>query len=90
MLFNLYINDLVEQISSPGLGVDIGSEKLAILLYADDVVILAESEEDFQRILDVLSQWCNKNELFVNPEKSKVVHFRPKSVSSNEKAMNRN
>ena len=42
MLFNLYINDLVAQISSPGLGVDIDNKKLAILMYADDVVILGE------------------------------------------------
>ena len=86
MLFNLYINDLVAQISSLGLGVDIDNEKLAILMYADDVVILGESEEDLKRILDVLNQWCNENELFINQEKSKVVHFRPKSVSRSSKA----
>ena len=51
-------------------------------MHADDVVILGESEEDLKRILDVLSQWGNGNELFVNPEKkSKVAHFKPKSTS---------
>ena len=82
----MYINDLVAQISSLGLGVDIDNERLAILMYADDVVILGESEEDLKRILDVLNQWCNENELFINPEKSKVVHFRPKSLSMSSKA----
>ena len=86
MLFYLYIFDLVAQISSRGLEVDIDDIKLAILMYADDVVILGESEEDLKTILDVLNQWCNENELFVNPEKSKVVHFRPKSVSMSSKA----
>ena len=38
-----------------------------------------------KRILDVLNQWCNENELFINPEKSKVVHFRPKSMSRSSK-----
>ena len=49
MLFNLYINDLVAVISSLGLGVDIDNEKLAILMYADDVVILGESGERFEK-----------------------------------------
>ena len=69
-----------------GLGFDIDNEKLAILMYADDVVILGESEEGLKRILDVLNQWCNENELFINPEKSKVVQFRPKSMSRSSKA----
>ena len=54
MLFNLYISDLVAQISSLGLGVDINNEKLAILMYADDVVILGESEEDFRCVKRVV------------------------------------
>ena len=32
--------------------------KLCVLLYADDTVIMAESEEDLQRALDALSQYC--------------------------------
>ena len=49
------------------------------------MVILSESEEDLQRILDLLNQWCNENGLFVNQEKSKIVHFRLKSVSQSNK-----
>ena len=33
------------------LGIDIGGKKLSILLYADDIVLMSESEENLQKIL---------------------------------------
>ena len=38
-----------------GLGVDFGGQRLAILLYADDVVLLANSPEDLQKLLDAVA-----------------------------------
>ena len=55
-------------------------KKICILLYADDVVFLAENEKDLQTLLDALNVWCHKNDLIVNCDKSKVVHFRTQSV----------
>ena len=48
-----------------------------MLLYADDVVLLAESEFELQKQLDVLYNWCTKWQLEINYEKSNIVHFRP-------------
>ena len=75
LLFNLFINDLVEAINSLGVGVDIGQEKVSVLLYADDLVLLAETEADLQKLLDTLSNWCTRNHIKVNEDKSNVVHF---------------
>ncbi len=47
--FSIYINDLAEGVKSLNLGVPFDSEQLNILLYADDIVILAETEENLQR-----------------------------------------
>ena len=80
-LFNMFINSLVTEIHALGIGLDIDGEKVAILLYADDVVLLAENEHDLQMLLDVLSSWCVRNSMTVNIDKSKVVHFRNKSVN---------
>ena len=80
LLFNLYINDLVNDISSLGLGVDIGGKNVSILLYADDVVILAENEQNLQALLDILKNWCDQNKMTVNLEKSKAVQFRNQST----------
>ena len=57
-------------------GVKLYNEEICVLLYADDVVSLCENESDLQKILDVLSIWCNTNDLVVNLDKSKIVHFR--------------
>ena len=84
ILFSLYINDLAQEIKQLDCGVNIGDCKLSLLLYADDIVMLAESETDLQAILTCLSEWCIKWELLVNQKKSQVVHFRPQAMPKTE------
>ena len=43
ILFNIHINDLIQKIADLRIGVQIGEERIGILAYADDVVLLAES-----------------------------------------------
>ena len=76
LLFNLFINDLVDTINSTNIGIDIDGESVAALLYADDLVLLATWEQDLQIILNVLNDWCDKNRMTINENKSNVVHFR--------------
>ena len=56
MLFNVYINDLACKINSLGLGVDIGFDKIAALLYADVLVLISESENDLLLMLNKLQK----------------------------------
>ena len=49
--------------------------KLFTLLYADDTIVLAQSESELQLALDALSQYCKKWFLHVNTSKTKVVVF---------------
>ncbi len=44
-------------------------------LYADDTVLLAESEGMLQRIVDGLGRVCKRRKLKVNASKSKVMTF---------------
>ena len=55
-------------------------EKVSILLYADDIVFLTENEQDLQKVLDILALWCSDNNLVVNLNKSKILHFRIPSI----------
>ena len=58
LLFNCFINDLAQKIKAVGKGISIDNgEQICILLYADDVVLLAENEADLQSMLNVLSGW---------------------------------
>ena len=81
-LFALYINDLVENLNEIGKGVKIGNNSVSALLYADDIVLLAEKETDLQDMLNVLDKWCTNWRMVVNISKTKILHFRPKSTIS--------
>lgn len=80
LLFNLYINDLAIYIRSVGKGVLCNDDIISILLYADDLVLLAETQHDLQCLLNALNDWCKRNDMTVNIDKSNVVHFRRPSV----------
>ena len=75
-LFSLYINDLEQHLNVPDAGVSMGFIKLLLLLYADDVVIFAESSETLQVEIDKLYEYCEKWKLRLNTEKSKIIVFR--------------
>ncbi|CAC5384974.1 unnamed protein product [Mytilus coruscus] len=78
-MFAIYINDLAERINNLQCGIRIGDDILSILLYADDIALIAPDEASLQRMLDVVSDWCSQWKL-VNPSKSNVVHFRNPSI----------
>jgi sorting nexin-29 len=85
-LFSLFLNDLetflqannvtgLESISN-----DLENQfniylKLFIILYADDTVILSESESDLQAQLDAFHEYCLTWKLKVNIDKTKIVIF---------------
>jgi hypothetical protein len=84
-LFNVYINDLATEINRLNLGVKVGDEFVNILLYADDIVIIADNETNLQNMLDTVYKWCRQWRMTVNNSKTQVVHFRKKSIERTEK-----
>ena len=79
-LFILFINDLVTMMKNADVGLQIGEIKINILLYADDIVLLADSANDLNCMLKTVTEWCYNWRLTVNVNKSKIVHFRKSSV----------
>ena len=51
LLFNLFINDLALQIKALGKGVLVDDQLISILLYADDVDLIADNADDLQCML---------------------------------------
>ena len=45
-LFVIYINNLAKEIINLNLGININKYRLSILLYADDMVLIANTETD--------------------------------------------
>ena len=84
-LFSIFINDFVNGIKELNEGVDISPDlNVGILLFADDIVLLAPTELNLQSMLDYLISWFNKNMMDVNINKMKVVHFRKSNIDRTE------
>ena len=81
-LFAMYLNDLAVEVKSFNCGIDIDGRQVTILLYADDIVLLAPNESSLQKQLDAIYNWCRKWLMKVNTkdEKTEIVHFRPKGT----------
>ena len=85
MLCNLFITDLTRHINDVGSGISVGDTPLSILLYADGIVLIADSEPKLQFLLTRLDQQCKQWSLVISATKLKVICFRIKSVESLKK-----
>ena len=72
-LFSVLLNDLVNMLDGVGIGIDVGKQLINCLLFADDIALIAETEEELQRLLDVASAFVIKWNLSFNFNKSKVL-----------------
>ena len=82
ILFDIFLDGLILELRDLRRGVlvdpDAGDpcgERLCVLAYADDLVLLAESEEDLQVLINQVASWCRRLRLKVNLKKTKVVVF---------------
>ena len=51
------------------------NERIHLLLYADDCIILSESTDDLQDALNSLDLYCQENTLKINTDKTKIMVF---------------
>uniref|UniRef100_A0A6P7HGP3 Uncharacterized protein LOC114348469 n=1 Tax=Diabrotica virgifera virgifera TaxID=50390 RepID=A0A6P7HGP3_DIAVI len=77
LLFSLFIADIEQFFISQGSqGISIDSQnKIIMLLYADDLVILCDSEVELGKNLSYLEKYSDKNQLTVNVGKTKILPF---------------
>ena len=47
-LFSLFVNGLAREIKAVGKGVQVGRQKVQLLLYADDIVLISDTQKDLQ------------------------------------------
>lgn len=76
LLFGLYMDRLEQYMLSVcrDLGARLTeSQRVSLLLYADDLVLLAESPEELQRLLDALHSFTVSNHMTVNVSKSAIL-----------------
>ena len=79
ILFSMYLNDLATGVKDLNCGIDINGMNLSILLYADDIVLMAPDERSLQKMITFIEKWCGKWRMAINADKTQVVHFRNQS-----------
>lgn len=72
-LFSIYLNDLHSYLEG---GINIGSTNIRLLMYADDIVILADDVSIMQNMIHKLEAYCQMWNLEINLNKSEIMIFR--------------
>ena len=67
------MNDLVNMLRQSNIGIDITSQLINCLLFADDVVLMANSQDELQKSLQISHNCACKWNLRFNSKKSKVM-----------------
>ena len=75
-LFNVFLNDLIDLLNQEANGIDFKTCQINALVYADDLVLIADKPDTLDKLLLMLNQWCVENRMCLNPDKTKIIHFR--------------
>ena len=72
-LFSLFLMDLATELESKGLGVKVRGMWMGACFFADDIVLLAESGHELQRMLNVAYSFAERWQLKFNAKKCGVL-----------------
>lgn len=76
-MFNIAIADLEKELAKvQESGIRIGKERIRSVSYADDIVLLAESDEIMREMLKGRKRWIKRKRLELNTGKTKIMIFR--------------
>lgn len=75
-LFNIYVNKLLEELSSTHVGCHIDDLCLNNISYADDMVLLSPSICGLRKLLSICESYAEDHGLKYNPSKSELLVFR--------------
>ncbi len=72
-LSTFFMNDLAKELKELTIGIPFDNDKICILLFVDDILILAEDGSQLQKLFDFVNL-----KVKVNRYKTKIVYFRNK------------
>lgn len=49
LLFNIFINDLIDEVKRLNVGIKLDDDIVSVLVYADDIVFMCDNEKDLQK-----------------------------------------
>jgi len=81
LLFAVYIDGLVQKVESSGFGCWLHGPFVGCILYADDIILLAQTTFAMQKMLDILCMSMSEItglDLYFNVSKSAVMRVGPR------------
>ena len=79
-LFNIFINDLLNELESSNIGLNIGNAMFNCVTYADDITLLSASATGLQTLIDKCVAYSRKWRFKFNPRKSKCLVIGKKYI----------
>ena len=74
-LYSCFINGLAEDLKASSLGLRIAGIHTPLLMYADDIVLLASSVQELREMNTIVSNYAHRNRYTLNGDKSAVMVF---------------
>ena len=75
LLFNIFMADLAKSLVSVDNGFQMENSKINSIFWADDIVLLCEDGSQLDKMLKMIAQYCDANELTINCKKTKCLIF---------------
>ena len=76
-LFSLCLNDVVKYVESCAFGCHIGIRNISIIMYADDILLLAPSLYALQKLLHIVESYLVSIDMSLNAKKSVCLRIGP-------------
>ena len=75
LLFNLYVQDLIECLDRKRLGCHMGNHFSGCFIFADDITLVAPSADALNAMLKVCELYAGEHDITFNSNKTKLMHF---------------
>ena len=75
LLYSIFVNDLLNQLSNSAFGVSMEGVYCGAPMYADDLSLIATSEQELQSMLDIVSSYALMWRYGLNAQKSSILVF---------------
>ena len=82
--FGVYMNELSKLLRENRIGCHVYKQFLAMILFADDISLLAPTRSALQKLIKLCSDYCNSMGITFNPLKSKILVFSKSKINHND------
>ncbi len=78
-MFKMFLANLYKYLTTE-VGVELSAAIISCILYADDLILVSDSVDGLQKLLDGLFSFCKKWHMIVNVTKTKIIVFNKRKL----------